>query len=67
MFIYTSHLSQGKRFVFIYKFVNGESIENAKKSQHKGSFGFSEYPQRKQKNYTEGGTGESRYIVDFEE
>ena len=67
MLIYTSHLSQGKRFVFIHKFVNGESMENAKKSRHKGSFGFSEYLQGKQKNYTEGRTGESHLRVDFGE
>ena len=35
-------------------------MENAKKSRHEGSFGFSDYPQGKQKNYTEGITGESR-------
>ena len=45
MFIYTSRLSQGKRFVFIHKFANGECEE-----MHKGSFGFSEYPQGEQKN-----------------
>ena len=50
MLIYTSHLSQGKRFVF--------KLENAIKEMHRGSFGFSEYPQGKQKNYTKERTGE---------
>ena len=45
---------QGKRFVFIYKFANGEYGE-----MHRGSFKFSEYPQVEQKNYTKGRTGES--------
>ena len=47
--------SNGKRFVFIYKFANGECGE-----MHRGSFKFSEYPQGEQKNNTKGKTGESR-------
>ena len=46
---------QGKRFVFIHKFANGECGE-----MHRGSFRFSQYPQVEQKNYTKGRTGESR-------
>ena len=46
---------QGKRFVFIHKFANGECGEMLR-----GSFRFSEYPQVEQKNYTKGRTGKSR-------
>ena len=37
----------------LHKFANGEC-----KEMHRGSFGFFEYPQGKEKNYTEGRTGE---------
>ena len=33
-------------------------IESAIEEMHGGSFGFSEYPRGKQKNYTKGRTGE---------
>ena len=33
-------------------------IESAIEETHRGSFGFSEYPRGKQKNYTKGRTGE---------
>ena len=49
MLIYTSHLSQGKRFVFIHRFAKWTMRRNA----YRISFGFSEYPQGKQRNYTE--------------
>ena len=49
MLIYISHLSQGKRFVFIHRFAKWTMRRNA----YRISFGFSEYPQGKQRNYTE--------------
>ena len=55
MLIDTSYLPQGKWLFSWVDLQNGECKEN-----QGGSFGFSIYPQRKQKNYTKGRTGESR-------
>ena len=51
MLIYTSHLSQEKRFVFIHRYTDLQKVEC--EEMHRGSFGFSEYPQGKQKNTKE--------------
>jgi len=58
MLIDTSHLSQGKSLFSHLDLQNGECEE-----MHSGSFGFPEYPKKKQKNNTEGRTGESRSRV----